>query len=518
MVFLSACQPSLLNPPRLAEPTADPALIPTEEPLFIPAPTPTGPPIEPLAAVEDEPVQNPIFTVWVNETAPEYAAVLEEMTLELDENHNLHIEYMLVENDRLPDLVSSAVLSGTLPDVIIHPVEYTLGWTQSGIFSPELSHRLVNILSATTFDQAALEKISENGTNLYAALPIDGALQIIVYRQDWFDSLGLQPPDTFDRFLTAAESIYNSEELSAQSGITSTLLSGLVVPTESDLVSTHQTFEQLASANGCRLIDEKGEVLILTPACRETLEFYRDLVNRLSPSDVQTDISAINAYLAGRTGMIFTSPSTLVYIAGLSSDYRPQCPECLADPNYLLNNSSVLTALAGEGEAARFGNMTMMGITNSADEELATRFASYWFNEGYDRWLSVQPERRVPLRSGPPEDPSQFDELWFDLPLAGGQETISDIFGAEVATSLSTGIADSPRWGIDSGHGTLMATIFESNLFAIVLQEMLSGYFTSNQASIEAYQRVVDLVPNYAYRIDISELSFDEENGEVDAP
>ena len=47
-----------------------------------------------------------------------------------------------------------------------------------------------------------------------------------------------------------------------------------------------------------------------------------------------------------------------------------------------------------------------------------------------------------------------------------------------------------------------MSEIYEGLLFSILQQEMLSGYFTSGEAVLEAYQRVVDLIPDYPYLID----------------
>ena len=81
---------------------------------------------------------------------------------------------------------------------------------------------------------------------------------------DWFEARGLQPPDTYSAMAAAAEGIYDREAL----------ISGLVVPTESNLVTTHQAFEQIALANGCQLIDKAGEVTILDEVCREALNHY----------------------------------------------------------------------------------------------------------------------------------------------------------------------------------------------------------------------------------------------------
>ena len=158
---------------------------------------------------------------------------------------------------------------------------------------------------------------------------------------------------------TAAESIFDPEAI----------ISGLVIPTESNLVTTHQAFEQIALANGCRLIDEAGEVIILEDACAAALEHYYTTINRFSPTGVQTDTSARNALLAGRTGMIVTSPAILPDLAGLNPAAPPSCPECDATEdgvNYLARNVGVLTEIRGDAATAAataFGNVTSLGIT-----------------------------------------------------------------------------------------------------------------------------------------------------------
>ena len=510
-LILSGCGSSLLNPPRLEQSNQAAVTISPRPTRFIPAPTPTGSPIAAPAqnGQNAQPDPNPILTLWVNEVSDQHAVALEQMAADLDQNYNLSLEFVLVEERRLPELVSSAAISGTLPDIIIHPVEFTLGWTQTGIFNPQLSHRIINILDQSTFDQAALQKIQSPVTGLYTALPMDGHKHVLIYRQDWFELLDLAPPDSFDTMLTAAETIFQSETIAAQTGITQTIISGLVFPTESDLISTHHTFEHLANANGCELINGDGEVTILAPACLDTLSFYRNLVNNYSPSDVQTDISTVNAYLAGRTGMIITRPETINALAGLNPALRPNCPECADNPQFLFEQSGFITDLSGREPsrpATGFGHLTMMGITQSANETLALRFAEYWFNEGYSTWLAVNPAHKVPLRTGVPDNAELYIGAWGATSLNGTDQSIEAVYGESILTLLETDIAAAPRWGIDSGNGTLMATLFEGNVIAIVLQEMLSGYFTSNQAAIEAYSRTVDLVPNYAFPIDLDEF------------
>ncbi len=506
LLLATGCQAILPTPPReatreaLAAGTAEP--LPT--PRLVAAPTPTGEPIPTPAAPAAGVNPNPVVTLWVNETSEAHRAVLEEMQAELDANHGIFLEYVMIDAGRLPRLVETAALSGTLPDLILHPVEYTMGWTASGILDPAAAQTAFEQLGRETFDEAALDLVSlEDGQP--AALPNHGAPQLLIYRQDWFDILELEPPADFDAMLAAAAAIYRSEVLSARTGLTTTLISGLVVPTESDLIRTQQVFEQLALANGCELIDERGEVTILSPACGEALAFYREIVNLYSPSDIQTNISALNAYLAGRTGMIFTSPSTLVALAGLDERYRPVCPECAADPAFLSGQTGLITTITGRGAAARpvdYSTLTYLGITGQADAETVRTFLDYWYGAGYLSWIGVEPERKVPMRLGSREQPGSYREAWFDLPVRPGEPALEAILGRETLEPLVASASGGRRWGFGVGRGPLMSEIYEGLLFSILQQEMLSGYFTSGQAVIEAYQRVVDLIPDYPFPID----------------
>jgi multiple sugar transport system substrate-binding protein len=165
----------------------------------------------------------------------------------------------------------------------------------------------VNPLSTDAVEAAAA------GMERFYGLPSDGYHQLLLYRTDLFAAQGLAPPDNYAAMLAAAAGTTDRENARA----------GWVIPTESNLVTTHQAFEQIALANGCELIDDAGEVQLLSPACREAIQFYYDIVHDYSPFGVQTDTSARNAYLAGRTGMIMAPPSVLPMIAGLDEKSPP---------------------------------------------------------------------------------------------------------------------------------------------------------------------------------------------------
>jgi multiple sugar transport system substrate-binding protein len=218
---------------------------------------------------------------------------------------------------------------------------------------------------------------------------------------------------------------------------------------------------------------------------------------------VQTDTSARNALLDGRTGIIMTSPAILPDLAGLNPAAIPGCPECEMDEsgvNSLARNTGILTEIRGpNGEPTSFGNMTVLGITTAADREASQAFAEYWFEEGYQRWLSVNPERKVPMRLGTTSEPRVYIDNWGSEPLGTSDMSLADIYGQEVVALLRDGIAASPRWGLREGYGSLMTRLYDDFIISIVLQEMLSGYFGTETTLNEAYRRTVELIPNYSF-------------------
>lgn len=485
ITLLSACQ--LANPPRLATATAQAAQTPTPPLelviLSVVTPTPLSGGSEGETTPQTNP--NPSLTVWVNETSDRSEAVLEEMVADFTAQANIDVEMVLVSPLLLPDLVNTAVLSGTLPDIIIHPLEYSIGWAERSIFDTNAAAEILAALGQDSFNPEALALI-QTANGQPSALPSSGSHQLIIYRSDWFTERGLAAPDSFETLFVAAEALNDPENLVA----------GFVVPTEANLVSTQQIFEHFALADGCQLVDDAGEIRLLEPACAEALSFYFQIINQFSPAGVQTDTSTRNAYLAGRTGLIMGPPSLLPQLAGLDPAALPTCPECATTPDFLAQNSSILTEIGG----TEFGNMNLLGITSVADRETAVQFATYWFNEGYSQWLAIEPESKVPMRWGTADNPRQFIDAWGSQPIiTNSEQSLESLFGPDVVSQLRENIPSSPRWGLPQGQGQLITTLYEELTLSIVLQEMLSEYFSSDKSIIEAYNRIVELIPNYAF-------------------
>lgn len=494
-----ACRPVTVDSPRLATQTAQILATPTEKltPFLSEAPTATPSNITREARNGEDSSNNNRITLWVNETSAEHRAILAEMAADFSSQTGHQVEVVLVNSELMPDLVATAVLSNTLPDLILHQVEFSLGWAQSGILDPEATSIALAELGRETFDPALLSALAVDQDGIQvAAIPSDGWQHLIVYRSDWFEELDLDPPENYEKLQLAAEAIYDPENN----------ITGLVVPTDAALVTTQRVFEHLALANGCQLVDGAGKITLLHPACLEALEYYRVLVNNYSPIGFQTDTSAVNAYLAGRTGMIVASPEILPILAGLDDQLKASCPQCTAT-DYLAKNSGIITRFDGSGEFARQANhpgLSALSITSAADSELVRDFIDYWFNDGYELWLSVNPERKVPLRLGTPGESDKFLNTWANFPLRPGGPTLAEAYDSAVAEQLVSDLTLSNRWGFPQNQGDLVSHLYGDLTLSPLLQEMLSGYFTSSQTIIEMYTGVIDLIPGYPFPIEIA--------------
>jgi len=496
--LLVGCVPAVTDPPRHANQAAaaeQPAIL-SGEPVDLPAPTPTpgGPQIADANSDNQTGSVHPVITIWINETSTAHAQIVNQLVDSFNASHDWHVEALLVTPKLLPQLVRTAAISDTLPDLIMHPVEYSLGWAYGGILDVAAATEVISQLGRETFEPGALELVQfESG--LQAAVPQDGWQQLLIYRSDWFAARDLAPPDNYAAIMAAAQAIIEPD----------TIISGLVVPTESDLISTHQVFEQIALANGCELVSSEGEVTFFTPACLEALEFYREIINEHSPIGVQTDTSALNAYLSGRTGFIVGSPRILPQLAGLDPVVQAGCPEC-STPDYLAQNSGFVTVITGSGNLAtraRFSELTYWGITRQADRAGVEQFLEYWYNEAYLEWLAVNPERKVPMRRGNSVDNGHFYRAWRQLPVVPGGPTLETIYGTALVDQISQDVAQSNRWGLPE-QGELIATVYENLTFSILVQEMLSGYFNSSQSVVEGYLRVVGLIPDYPFAMQVT--------------
>ncbi|MDN3310325.1 extracellular solute-binding protein [Microbacterium oryzae] len=135
-----------------------------------------------------------------------------------------------------------------------------------------------SMLSALTFD----------GT-LYA-LPMQGQMFILAYREDVFDELGLEVPTTFDEMISAAQAIQDA----------GTMDYPIALPwlATSD-VST--SFEAMMNSLGSDFVDADGNVTLDTDDARTALEAMTSLVPYMDPQVLTFDQPSVQQQMYNGT-------------------------------------------------------------------------------------------------------------------------------------------------------------------------------------------------------------------------
>lgn len=401
---------------------------------------------EPTAGEEngDGDSDGPIV-VWTGDTIPDRVTATRQITNAFTEKTGIEVELVGVDEDQFNQLLTSAAAAGELPDVVgSQPLAAIRTLSANDLVNTDAAAAIIEELGADTFSEAALELTREGDTQL--AVPTDAWSQLLYYRSDLFEAAGLDAPETYDDIMAAAEALDSPD------------VAGFVGATTPGDAFTQQTFEHLALANGCELVEESGEIAIASDQCVAAFEFYEELIGNYSVAGTQ-DVDTVRAsYFAGQAAMAIWSTFLLDELAGLRNDALPSCPECTEDPAFLAQNTGVVAALAGpDGEPAQFGEVSSWAITATAAAEPSQQFIEYMLTDGYVDWIAIAPEGKFPVRSGTADSPTEYVDAWQGLNVGVDTEApLSDFYPQEVIDVLASGADAFSRWGITQGQGDLI--------------------------------------------------------------
>ena len=148
----------------------------------------------------------------------------------------------------LPERVAAADRDDSLPDVMQSSIEDARAFADRGILDTGAATQVVSELGEQTFSARALGLLTSGGS--LAAVPSDGWGQLLIYRKDLFDRAGLPAPDTLERVRAAARRL------------TRPGMAGITLATKGGDAFTAETFEHVALAAGCQLVDAGGDVTL----------------------------------------------------------------------------------------------------------------------------------------------------------------------------------------------------------------------------------------------------------------
>ncbi|MBB3087928.1 ABC transporter substrate-binding protein [Nocardioides albus] len=405
------------------------------------------------------------LVVWSLENLPERVAATRAIVDRFSEETGIDVQLVAVDEQQVPQLIQSAVLSDEMPDVIgALSLSYVRQIADLGLVDTAATNQVVADLGPETFEESALELTSDDEDHL--AVPSDAWSQVLVYRKDLFEKAGLQPPTTYDAIRTAADELTGDGRF------------GITLATDPADVFTTQSFESLALSNDCQLVDTSGDAALDSPACQQAWDLYGQLATENSPRGTQSVDSTRATYFNGTAAMTVWSTFILDELAGLRNDAMPACDECEDDPEWLARNSGVVTSISGPDnpEGATYGEITSWTLLDGAPTDRASRLVEYMLSEGYEDWIGMAPEGKFPVRTGDAENPTRFTDAWEDL--EAGVDTkkpLSDVYDAQTMDALRSVAENIDRWAITQGQGAVLGPVSTQLPLSKTVSELANG-------------------------------------------
>jgi len=385
------------------------------------------------------------LTVWSEENLPPRMAATRKLIATFTQQTGIKVKLVGVDEDQLPQLVESAAAAGKLPDVMGGiPLAPVWQMYSNGLLNTDATAAVLNSLGKTTFNPNALTLTADKGKQL--SVPSDSWQQVLVYRKDLFAQAHLAAPDTYDAIVKAAQTLAKGS------------MNGISLATDPKDVFTQQSFEDFAVANNCDMTTSAGQVSLDSPQCKQAFETYGKLA-ATGPDGTQTVDTTRATYQAGQSAMIVWSTYLLDSLAGLRNDVLPNCPQCKADKAFLSKNSGIVTAIKGPDGAApaQFGEISSWTITKTANATAAEKFVEFMMSSGYEGWLGMEPEGKIPVRTGTTAEPQKYVADWRSMKIGVSSfEPMNQLFPNSFLDQLLAGVGNMKRWGITQGQGALV--------------------------------------------------------------
>jgi multiple sugar transport system substrate-binding protein len=389
------------------------------------------------------------ISVWITEDQPDRVSATRANLAEFTRRTGIEVRLRAFGEDDFAGAVAGARRDGALPNVLQLPLASVHAYAAAGMLDPTATGDVIQRLGDQTFSQTALSLVSRDGRPM--AVPSDGWGQLLIYRKDLFRRAGLAPPRTLQDVERAARRLNSPGRLA-----------GITLATAPGQAFTAQTFEHVALAAGCQVVDDQHRVRLTSVRCRRAFRYYVDLARRYSPSGFQDVDATRDTYFAGKAAMIFWSPFLLDAMAGLRDDAIPTCRQCRRDPAFLARNSGLVGALADkDGEpGSQFGELSSWAITTGPSTEAAARFVEYMLSDGYLRWLAISAQGKYPVRTGDQADPERFVTAWGGLNSGVQRKApLRRFYGQASIDALGEGVRNFQRWGFQQGEAPLIGAL-----------------------------------------------------------
>ena len=343
------------------------------------------PVVETVEVVKEVPVERSVLVeFWTTDNEAERVEVYEAVAKRyMDQHPDVEVRIVPIEEAGVSQRIATAIAANRKPDIVRMGVERVAAFAADGILDEDAAGAVIDALGKDDFRQGPLNMVTNPTTGKYSAVPFDGWIQALWYRQDLFDKLGLEPPVTWEQIKGACEAIPGTDDF----------LYGITLGTDPGQNYGHQIFEQVAISNNAWPFDGDGNVTMNTPEMIAALEFYTSLQDCATPGP-QYWRGAREAYEYDQAGMLFYSTyimDDLVEGSGLEAGGNVELPT----PD-LAARTGFAPRMEGPNGSATYGQLVTLGIIDGADPE-AQDVVNFFMTEGYQDVLALAPFGKVPV-------------------------------------------------------------------------------------------------------------------------
>lgn len=404
------------------------------------------------------------LTVWTIEDKPDRLAAQERMLDAFGEAKGVEYELVPIAEDQLTSALTAAAAANDLPDLVAAlPLSNVHQFASDDLLDTAAAQKVIDTLGVDTFNDAALDLTRAGDAQL--AVPSDAFPLLLFYRTDLFEAAGLKPPTDYESLQKAARTL------------TKDGMAGITAATSAAEQFTSQTIEGFGLSDDCQLVDDSGAITLESPNCERAFGLYTDLMRTAAPAGEQDTSTTRASYFAGQAAMVMWSSFLLDELAGLRNNALPTCAECATDPQWLAKNTGVIGGLKGPDatDPATYGEVVSFAILRDSAPVTAD-LVTWLMSDSYVDWLSVAPEGKIPVRSGPSAGSTEYADAWTQLETGvDTRATLASLYSPEILQTVVGATDNIVRWGMTEGRGSLAGAMTTQRVLPTLFSDLITS-------------------------------------------
>lgn len=315
--------------------------------------------------------------IWHMEQPPHRVDLFQEVIDEFNkQNPDIHVQQQVIDWMNAYPKTIAAIQAGQAPEILFTIPDFTTIIKKTGAVQPV--DDIVEELDAKyNFIDAALKPYTYDG-HIWA-IPTFGMIQMMWYRKDLFEKVGLDPnnpPKTWNELLKVAKVFKENN------------IYGIGVPASNHMYTDQVIYSFMITAGAHEIFNKEGEIVFNNPKTVKAFEFYKELVS-YSPQDA-TGWSWAEPQLAFNNG-------TLAIAIEKGQFLTPFEEESGVDGGNL--GVAYLPYPDGGQRGSIYYPNAMMILTDDEEKIVAVkRFVDYLYEpETNGKWMGMEPGLFLPV-------------------------------------------------------------------------------------------------------------------------